>query len=394
MTEKLPNEDNLLEAAVQALRREAAGQEVPEDLLARVVAAGVPDAIDVARRKATGRFLPQRRWVPASLFKVAAAVLLTVLLWHLADRLEIFRASPAFADVVSGLRQTHSVFFKCTATIEGQKAFVTTCTLAEPGLLRLHASAPGNSILVFDEGRSSGLLLLPKEKKAIALTAAAGLPKETASMIAWYRSLRDAQNLAVADLGPRQLDGKPTFGFRVKKADQDFDVWVDRKTALPVQVETSRFIEDRKGHVVLNGFVFDVDVAPALFSLTPPPGYTVTAKTELAMPAEADLVYLLRTAATRNGGLFPDDLTPATLARIPDKNGGDKHDLAAALKLTNGLMFVHLRQKEGDWRYLGKGIKLGDAVRPVCAWRKTGESRYRAVFGDLRIGDLAAAEIQ
>jgi len=278
-------------------------------------------------------------------------------------------------------------------------------TLAEPGLMRIHMSAPANSILTFDESRSAGLLLLSDQKKAITLTTAADVLKENASAIAWYRSLRQAQDNSVEDLGPRQLGDRATFGFRVKKKAaqdfnvwNDFNVWVDRKTKLPVQAEASMTVQGLKVRVVLDEFVFDAEVAPTLFSLTPPVGYTVTAKTELTMPTEDDFVRILRMAADLNGGVFPDDLELKTLHRILTKmpesgTGPGEPDFAASLGMTNGLIFMHLRETEGDWRYAGKGVKLGDASRIVCAWRKTGDHEYRAVYGDLQIRNVQEREV-
>jgi outer membrane lipoprotein-sorting protein len=329
---------------------------------------------------------------------------LILLLWQAADWLGLFRPALAFADVAARVRQTHSVFFRSTVTVEGQKPLVMHCTLAEPGLLRIRSGAPTNNLLIFDESSSAGVLLLPEQKKAIALSAAADVVKETKSTIAWYRSLRQAQDHAVDDLGPRQIGDLATFGFRVKKPRQDFggatefSVWVDRKTSLPVQVEATLSVQGIKARVVQDEFAFDSELPQALFSLTPPPGYTVEAKTEIAMPAEQDLVLVLRLSAEQNGGQFPDDVDIKTLqkafAKVPEtktRPGGP--DFAAALKFTNGLMFIHQRQADSDWRYLGKGVKLGDASRLICAWRKRGDNDCRAIYGDLRIRNLAAAEV-
>jgi len=394
MTAKPVREDDVLEAAVQALRQAAAATSPPDDLLARIAAAG--PASDVTHPRL---FWPSLRRSPLRpLLSCAAAAVLFLLLWQATDRLNIFRPSLAFAEVTERVRQTHSVFFRCTVTVEGQKRFVMNYTLAEPGFMRIHASAPANTILTFDETRSAGLLLLTEQKKAIALTAAADMPKETASVIAWYRSLRQAQDQAVDDLGPRQLGDRATFGFRVKKAEQEFDVWVDRKTALPVQVETSMSVQGLKTRATLDQFAFDAELPSGLFSLTPPPGYTVEAKTELAQPAEKDLIHLLRLTATQNGGVFPDDLNIKTLQQVFTKKPEprtrlDEPVFAATLKFTNGLLFLHQRQTEGDWRYQGKGVKLGDATKLVYAWRKSGDRDYRAVFGDLQIRNVPAAEV-
>ncbi len=402
MTAKPINDDDVLDTAVQGLLQAAAATSPPKELLARIEAAG--PAGEIARPRPFSPSWVRRPLRP--LVRCAAAAVLLLLLWQVAEYSGLFRPDPAFADVVQRLQKTHSIFFRMTATIEDQKPMVMNFTLADPGLMRIQSSyGSASTILTFDESRSTGLLLFTDQKKAIALTTAADVPKETRAAIDWYRSLRQAQNHSVQDLGPRKIDDRATFGFRVKKKSgqdfnvwTDYDVWVDRHTRLPVQAEASMTIQSLKAHVVLDEFAFDADLDPALFSLIPPAGFTVTAKTELTMPTAEDLVSILRTVAKLNNGLFPDNVELKTLQNILTKTPNDRAvpdgaDFSAAMKMTNGLMFMHLRQSDSDWRYLGKGVKLGDASRVVCAWRKRGESEFRAVFGDLQIRNVPEASL-
>lgn len=394
-------EDDVLDAAVQGMLQAAAATSPPDDLLDRITAAG--PAGEVARPRL---FWPS--WVRSPLrplVRCAAAAVLILLLWQVADHLGLFRAGVAFADVVQRLRQTHSVFFRQTIMIEGQKAAVLNCTLADPGLMRM-MGGPANIIVTFDESRSAGLMLLTEQKKAIAFTTAADIPKEITKVIDWYRSLRQAQDHSVQDLGPRKIGDRATFGFRVKKkTGQDanfwsnYDVWVDSWTRLPVRADVDMAVQGLKSHLVLDDFAFDEPLAADLFSLTPPPGYTVAAKFELTLPTADDLVFMLRTAADLNGKVFPDDLSIKTLQEKIFVKASEERmqpggpDFAAGLKMTNGLMFMHQWQTEGDWRYLGKGVKLGDASRIVCAWRKRGDREFRAVFGDLQIRNVPEAAL-
>jgi hypothetical protein len=395
MTENLPSEEQTLNAAVQALRQQAQAESVPEDLLARLTVLGPASGVEV-HRDSVPAAPRRRRWLRPALGLAAAAVL-AMLLGLTAYHLGLFRGNPAFADVVGRLGQTHSVFFTSSVSVDGKPFATVKTTLAEPGFLRMQSAAPVNQILTYDETRSEGLILLTDKKEALALTGA-GLPKEMATemaaQIAWYRSLRNAKDLSVEDLGPRRIGAEATFGFRVKKAGQDFDVWVSRKTSLPVQVEAKLPpINGQVAQLIVKDFVFDAPLPPDLFSLTPPPGYTVTNKLKIALPSEEDLVYFLRTAASWNNGIFPPDLTLKTLQDLEKHSGARKMDLAATLKLTSGLMFMHLRQKDGEWRYQGKSVKLGDAARMVCVWREKGMKRYRAVFGDLQIRSVTAADL-
>jgi hypothetical protein len=56
-----------------------------------------------------------------------------------------------------------------------------------------------------------------------------------------------------------------------------------------------------------------------------------------------------------------------------------------------GPMHVFITQQiaPGSWKYLGKGVKLGDKDRIVCWYRPRHSRNYRVVFGDLSVKDVA-----
>ena len=51
--------------------------------------------------------------------------------------------------------------------------------------------------------------------------------------------------------------------------------------------------------------------------------------------------------------------------------------------------FVEQNAIEKSFRYLGKGVKLGDKGRIVCWYKLKGGTAYRAVYGDLSVKDVA-----
>jgi len=46
-----------------------------------------------------------------------------------------------------------------------------------------------------------------------------------------------------------------------------------------------------------------------------------------------------------------------------------------------------------SFRYLGKGVKLGDGERIVCFYKLKGAAKHRAVFGDLTVKDVDAKDL-
>ena len=60
-----------------------------------------------------------------------------------------------------------------------------------------------------------------------------------------------------------------------------------------------------------------------------------------------------------------------------------------------GPMHVFITQQiaEGSWKYLGKGVKLGDKDRIVCWYRPKGSRTYRVVYGDLSVKDVEPEDL-
>jgi len=55
--------------------------------------------------------------------------------------------------------------------------------------------------------------------------------------------------------------------------------------------------------------------------------------------------------------------------------------------------FIRNSTEENSFRYLGKGIKLGDKDRIVCWYKLKGATSYRVVYGDLTVKDLSPEEL-
>lgn len=291
-----------------------------------------------------------------------------------------------FADVVQRIRESKTIFFKSTVETEGMPPVVMTQTLASPGYVRIRGDSDDGPITIFDKQESAGLMLNPKTKQAIKLTSAQGLPKEAASLADFIDWLKTPREHSKQDLGPRKIEGKPTFGFRVRKDNQDYDVWVDQETGLPLRIESTFEVLGKTVSFVMDEFVFDAKVDPELFSLTPPEGYTVAGELAMSEPSERHLTDLLRFLADHLEGKFPDGLDIPTLLKLKlvDKENKpfDKDELLQTTrKITNGLMFVKMHEVH----YTGRGVKHGDAGKIVCWWKPKGSNTYRAIYGDLSI---------
>ncbi len=196
--------------------------------------------------------------------------------------------------------------------------------------------------------------------------------------------------------------------FKVDGEKESMTIWADQKTNLPVRVEILNHAEGTT--TTLNNFDWNPDLPESLFSLEPPPGYTVEDFTGVR---ETDLVEALRLCADLVGGAFPaafDKDTPdrlidtylekAGLLETTDTDNGQTRKEAASVAVLvetarrigrRGFRFVRSRMflEDDDWRYCGRGVKSGESDKPVCWWRESPMSaKCRVVYGDLSVKDV------
>jgi hypothetical protein len=158
--------------------------------------------------------------------------------------------------------------------------------------------------------------------------------------------------------------------------------------------------------MTFENFKWNEKLDPDLFSVTPPPGYTVNEQ-ELddSYEGEKDLVDALSFWASMSRKSFPEQIADLCaeekvrpkLIEAYDKQG-DPHKeyqeaLTAAGLLLDGLYFSQDMKGNGGWHYAGAGVKLGEKDKPVCWWKPEGSQKYRIVYGDLRVADIDEADL-
>ena len=184
----------------------------------------------------------------------------------------------------------------------------------------------------------------------------------------------------------------------------------------------------------MSNFRYDMELDPSLFSLEPPAGYTVQ-NMEATMPVEDDLVNILRLIAEHNDGTFPAAIgmnnkefmqaiqavtqgrklekllkTPETeklLEKLKAQYGKDqagfmkawmKATMPFTQKLTQkhmqGMMFYNMLNSQNDSHYVGGGVKLGTPDRPIFWYKPTGADKYRVIYADLSVKDMAPDDVK
>src|SRR5262249_807457 len=150
----------------------------------------------------------------------------------------------------------------------------------------------------------------------------------------------------------------------------------------------------------------------SLFSLDPPPGYEVEM---IAKPTvtEEEMISFLGIAARVNGGVFPDSpfewFDPTKVQAIEEKARADRTAIEQeTLGLVNDLrmkfalrqihlvplrVFVDDHVAPDSFHYVGSDVRVGSADQIVCWYKFRNATKYRAVFGDLSVKDVAKAEL-
>ena len=151
-----------------------------------------------------------------------------------------------------------------------------------------------------------------------------------------------------------------------------------------------------------------MELEDSLFSLEPPRGYALEVKRR-AQVTEKEMIDYLGVLADYNDKTFPDQVFPFAfpshrLNKIREKPKKDRtaaeqklldtedHYMMAGLNAMPTGHFVEEHTVEKSFRYLGKGVKLGDKDRIVC-WYRLKDAKdpktYRVVYGDLSVKDVA-----
>lgn len=295
----------------------------------------------------------------------------------------VFSPSVAFADVADKLKDARTIQYTSTTTLPNGKTIAIRTLAAEPDMMR--TEMPDGTVTI---NRGGVALTLNPTKKTASRTTFNGRPARPAGASGMVESIRSIGQRGGEPLGEKEIDGVTVVGFRTAGAPGPWTIWADKKTAAPVRVELTMHVNGGEAPMVLDKFVLDAPLDESLFSLEPPEGYTLKEQT-LTLPKFGDLAEdvadLLRAYSDLNDGAFPAHLTDWAAV-----NKGGKQDPQIAMKVggISGRLFG-LRDGYG---YAGKVVRRGERDKMVF-WYKNQAGTYRAVFGDLRVADVASDKL-
>ena len=372
-------------------------------------------------------------------FAAAAVIIIAVLIGinHFGGAID--GTSVAWAEVLENINNVRSVVYKEISEMPNY-TFHRVQMVNEEGIIRNELEH--GTILIMDPIGNVTLCLRPSEKEA----ERNGIPStkrktRSFSYIGWVRKL--SQGEAEFD-GTEELDGQVTNVYVWEVPFEMITVWVDPESNLPVKVEHKTFANTEKNIVMprlslsmgdfggdenvgaggaigsgrgsglgisedttrtMYDFQWDVELDESLFSLEPPEGYTLEQRYPDDSPLDnSSLVHILGFWAEMRGGEFPTEQEindpEAFKPLIIEKYNGNsdpneefdqaRHEVSRVLK---GIFIVQKKKVEGNWGYAGQDVVLGQAERIICWWFDEETESYKAIFGDLSLGDVTEDQL-
>lgn len=314
-------------------------------------------------------------------------------------------ARPAFAEVTQKLRDAHTLAYRVTVESPDLKQPMRMrASVKEPG--RLRTEFDGGLITVVDGIQGKQLILDPATKTALVVEGKGAKPSpQSGAGVGLVEHLRQLTDKDARPLGEQSKGGVPMQGYVVKMYGQDTTIWIDPKTRLPLRMESTLRVDGKETRTTVTDFQIDPVLDDALFRTEPPAGYAIRkAESDLLgmddktfTDPEQATVALLRIVAEKTGGTFPkrldvldelDQLFPKKTRKgeLPDS------ETLRVLQVVTRFMMATRPLKEG-FGYKSDGIKLGDAGKILFWYRPPGAVNYRAIYGDLHVGDVTAEEL-
>jgi hypothetical protein len=313
----------------------------------------------------------------------------------------------AFAQVAQRFREAHTLAYQMsvdTAKVKGSlpvpadriPATVTQqIYLKEPGRGRTEGPAGQISIAHWDRGQSKILGLNPIAKQAVLWTGKS--TKQPSRQTDPMRMVEELRQLAEKNAHPggvRRIGDVDAQGFRVRMEQEEWLVWADPKTRLPVLVE---FTLSDGTRCTLSEFRFNPELDDDLFSLEVPKGYKLVPVEVEDLTGEENLVRMLRFYAETSGGKFPkrvDDslgIMGHLIRTGQDKKEPSSANMRVSAYIVRSGMFISTLK--GGFGYRPDGAKLGDAGRVLFWYRPPEAAKWRTLYADLHWAELTTDQL-
>jgi hypothetical protein len=325
----------------------------------------------------------------------AAAVIIIAVLFGVG---QFFGGTVTFAQVIEPILNAHTVIFDYVVGSE-ETGSIMHNIVVDSKIRRTFSNM--DLIFIIDLDTARMLTLDPKSKDAAYVNIEGPLKERTKDLLEFIRkTVTDLKDLPVEELGRQNIDGLEAIGFKLNGSNTEITIWADPETAKPIHIEVS--IE--KALFIFKNFEFDVPVDESLLSMEPPDGYTLSDRQfDMTSFTEQDFIALIQLLVEYElDGNFPQSLSVIELMnqnrsigeKMDQLNISDDQKMQFGLTFGRGLMFFQQMRPMGvDWKYVGNGVKLGEADKPVFWYQPKNSNTYRVIYGDLSAEDVLPEDL-
>jgi hypothetical protein len=388
----------------------------------------------VAAERAAHRWNVAVRVVTAM---AAALALIFTFTWVLAPQ------RPTFAQTIKGVETAKAVtwvttYYNRCVSADGNRTWLrsrqTKNQYMHPGLYRIENydhRGRISQISIKDTVRRERLNLDMKHR-IYELTTIESRKARSDGPFVWVNEI--LKNEPIEAAGERMVDGQTVSVFRRRNLAMGKyhprnveDIWIDTKTKQLVGLSRPSSIvfdpealeyrnnppeEDFSSQLILGSvtkdIVLDAEVDPELFKLTIPEGFAKAKGPKALVPInEDDLIEWLQITAKVNDGTFLDDVSWRNTKKIaealykPTEVRTDDEKEMGRIKLRhrnngNGFPFWDFLEQNTvveNFKYVGKGVKLGSSDIIILWYQLKTTGQFRAVYGDLTIQDISSDDL-
>lgn len=331
-------------------------------------------------------------------FKLAAAAIIIIAVSLGIHEIVGIPGSPsvAWADVIKPILNAQTVSLDIRIGSPNGEVVIHDDVMGS--LIRRTVSNLENSTILIDLERQK-LVTIDHDKKNVVYLGLDGLPN-IQNYVEHLRNLilrlQDHPDVQVDNQGLREMNGQEYFVFVATIGDETITIWADSQSAVPVRIEH----QTPNMQTICDNMKFDVEFDESLFSTKVPDGYTTqdVGAVDFSDSSESAFVESLRIwAEIIEDGHFPDSISFEDIAKIGPKlqKGLEKAGLTEeqqtnmAIKWGQGLVFIRFFKGQGEYKYAGQGVKLGDGEKPIFWYQPQDSETWRVIYGDLRVEDVA-----
>jgi outer membrane lipoprotein-sorting protein len=311
----------------------------------------------------------------------------------------IMAPSVTWAQVIEPILNAKTLIFD--VIIGSDESGMTMHEIVVDSRIRRVMSNMPNMTMIIDLDNAKLLALDTEAKTAIYTDIEGDLGDRTRSYIKFVRQIiAQLQEGQVQDLGEQTIDGQKAIGFVGRGQNEEVTIWADPQTALPIRIEAKI---GQEFSFIMKNFQFDAPVDESLISMDVPEGYTLQkTNIDLGNATEEDFVESLRTWAEIIGdGTFPQAIgtehamkvMPTLIQKLTAMQVTEEKGTQIGMGFGKGMLFHQILESQGQWKYAGAGVKLGDANTAVFWYQPKGSQTWRVIYGDLSVKDMAAENL-